>query len=185
MINFSCSLRFQSVIFFGFDVDFIVVITMSFYVSMPHFVHYRTTSGRVMTSYRFSTWQPRRHNTTFGFVFVDFTIFEMSKFVRKSNFVDITQSTAEICGLKKANVRHIRILPASSSTLSPSSAFQYASEYQILSKSDHPRLRYGVNDFQDGGRCGAILLPISDRVTSFSSEVQSLSANQNSIGIII
>jgi len=76
--------------FVGFDADLIVVIITGYVIlrqraSFRPLLDQRCTGG-IMTSYQLSRRQPRRHNTTFDFVFVDFTIFEISKFVRKSNF---------------------------------------------------------------------------------------------------
>ena len=60
-------------------------------------------------------------------------------------------------------------------TTSLLSAFHNAAEYpngNIIGSYG------GISIFQDGGRCGAILFPVSDWVTSLSSEVQYLSAYQ-------
>jgi len=37
--------------------------------------------------------------------------------------------------------------------------------------SDHSRRRYDVIDFQDGGRCGTVLLPVSDWASHFLQKV--------------
>jgi len=47
-----------------------------------------------MTSYQFSRWWPRQHNTTSGFLHVDVTVFGRSKSISKPNFVDISQFMA-------------------------------------------------------------------------------------------
>ena len=63
----------------------------------------------------------------------------------------------------KTNVCHTGILlPVLILTISPYSACHSALGCRILSKSVHPQRRYDI-DFEVGGRCGIILLPISDR----------------------
>jgi len=44
----------------------------------------------------FSTWRPRRLNTTSGFISVDVTAFRRSKSISKPNFFDISQMKANI-----------------------------------------------------------------------------------------
>ena len=71
----------------------------------------------------------------------------------------------------KTNVRHAGILPPVpiSTFASPSTCYT-ASEYQISSKSDHPRRSYDViSIFQDGGHGIAILLTVSAFVTHLGS----------------
>jgi len=78
------------------------------------------------------------------------------------------------------NVRHIRnLLSVSISSICPKSAHYSASGYRILSKSKHPLRKYDViSMYQDAGRDGWILLPVSYLLMSLPSEGQSLSANQ-------
>jgi len=56
----------------------------------------RAIRGSVMASYQFSRWQQRRHNITSGFGLGDVALLRRPKSISKSNFVGITQSTAEI-----------------------------------------------------------------------------------------
>ena len=53
------------------------------------------TRGGVMTSYTISRWRQRWFSTTSGFVYNDITLIRRSKSIRKPNFIDISQFTAE------------------------------------------------------------------------------------------
>ena len=118
-----------------------------------------------LTSFRFSRWRPRPRNTTSGFVFVDVTAFRRSKSISKSNFVDVSHFAAKIYLLPfwKRNVRHIGILlPVSISVTPPQSTCYFATGCKFSSKSDNLQRKYDViSIFQDGGRGGSILLPVS------------------------
>jgi len=64
---------------------------------------------------------------------------------------------------KKTTVRHIGVLfPVSILTIAPYMACHSALRCRISSKSVHLQRRYDFIVFQDGGSCGAILLPVSD-----------------------
>jgi len=56
----------------------------------------QVTRSWVITSCRFSRWQPRRRNTTSGFELADIALLRRPKSVGKPNFVRIIQSTAEL-----------------------------------------------------------------------------------------
>ena len=66
-----------------------------------------------------------------------------------------------ISGLEKQtfNLRHLLLVSISTTSYS---ACHSASGSQISSKSDHPEWKRYYIDFQDGGYCGAILLPVSE-----------------------
>ena len=123
-----------------------------------------------MTSFCFSRWQPRRLHTTSGFVFDDSTS------ISKPNFIDISYPWLRYNYFRfgRTIVRHIEILlPVSILTIPPYSACHSALGCRISSKSVHSQRKiWCYIGFQDGGHCGAILLLVSDRVTSlFSSYV--------------
>ena len=55
-----------------------------------------TTSGRVMTSYRFSKRRPHHHNSTSGFVFGDVPRLRRSRSIWRRNFDEVSESMAKI-----------------------------------------------------------------------------------------
>jgi len=88
-------------------------------------------------------------------------VYQQTKFRRHISIhgSDITTSV-----FRKTNVRHIWILlPISISVKSPQSACYFALGCRISSKSDHLLPKHDIISifFQDGGRGGSILLPVS------------------------
>jgi len=61
---------------------------------IPNFVQIGSATAEIWRHIHFSRWRPL--NTTSDFVFVDLTAFKRSKSIRKPNFVDLFQFTAEI-----------------------------------------------------------------------------------------
>ena len=55
-----------------------------------------TSSGRVMTSYRFSKRRPHHHNSTSGFVFGDVPRLRRSRSIWRRNFDEVSESMAKI-----------------------------------------------------------------------------------------
>jgi len=64
-------------------------------ISLPNFVQILAPIAKIWRHIHFSRWRPQPLNATSGFVFVNVTAFRRSKFIRKPNFVDISQFTAE------------------------------------------------------------------------------------------
>jgi len=72
------------------------VICMLFCIRRPNDVQIWAHTAEIWRHIHFSTWRPRRLNATSGFVFVDVAVFRRPKSIRKPNFVDIAQLTAEM-----------------------------------------------------------------------------------------
>ena len=77
-----------------------------------NFVQIGASAAEIWRHIHFSRWRPRPLNNTFGFVFVDVTVFRRPKSISKPDFVDISQILN--CWLRynyfrfwKTNVRHI------------------------------------------------------------------------------
>jgi len=51
----------------------------------------KNTRRKIWRYIHFSTWRPRRLNTTSGFVYVDVTAFRKSKSISKPNFVEMNE----------------------------------------------------------------------------------------------
>jgi len=129
----------------------------------------RVTRGGVMTSYTISRWRPRRLHTTSGFVLDDVTPFQRSTSTSKPNFISI--------------------LPVWKNNRPPYLHFISGFDFDHITVLGMLLCRISSNglssaeiwchiDFQDGVRCGAILLLVSDRMTSLFLACQFLSANQ-------
>ena len=133
----------------------------------------RTTHGWVMTSYWFSRCQPRWRNTTSDFVFGDFALSRRSKSICTSNFVDYINP----------RLRYNYYFPFGKNKRPPYWNYSSGLDFDHITVSSIsfcigiPNfIQIGQTaaelwchiDFQDGGRSGAILLPVSDCVTSLS-----------------
>ena len=81
---------------------------------------HEASRGLFATAERLVRWQPQQCNFTSGFGLSDVSLLRRPKSISKPNFVEITQYTAEILPAKKTNVRRIRLLSVSISTISPS-----------------------------------------------------------------
>jgi len=74
----------------------LLLICMSFCITLPNFVQIGALTAEIWRHLHFSRWRPRPLNTSSGLVFVDAIAFRRSKSISKPNFVDISQLTAEI-----------------------------------------------------------------------------------------
>jgi len=72
------------------------VICMSFCITLPNFVQIGAPTVEIWRHFHYSSWRPRRLNTTSGYVFVDVTAFRRSKSISKPNFVEISPLATEI-----------------------------------------------------------------------------------------
>ena len=115
--------RFQSVIFFSFDFDFIAVIVMSFCSSMPHFTNIGSFTAEI---WRLIDFQDGGRCSAILFpyriwwrhFFQKVNVYQHTKY-RQDNSIPGRYITISVLQ-KKTNVRHIEILlPVSTSTTSP------------------------------------------------------------------
>jgi len=74
------------------------VISMSFCITLPNFVQIGAPIAEIWRHIHFSRWRARPLNTTSGFVFVDVTAYQQTKFRRDNSICgwDITTSGFEI-----------------------------------------------------------------------------------------
>jgi len=146
----------------------------------------RTTRGDDMISYWFRRWQPRRRNTTSGFVFDDVTLFWRSTFIGKPHFSSHILLNPRLrynyFRSRITAVRHIGILLpvlVLSLTISPYShvTLHQAAEFRpnrpILSGDI---MLYRFSRWYSHG--GAILLQVSCLMVLLSSESPRLSKKQ-------
>jgi len=133
----------------------------------------RTVLGVVMTLYRFSSCRPLRRNFTFGFWLGDVSLFRVSISTSKPNFIGISQCTADVWSF-----------PIRPPYCNCTTGFDFNHMHVILlfcirlpifiqiGVSPPELWCYSPIDFQVDGRYGAILLPVSDLVTSLISKGQ-------------
>ena len=81
---------------FGFDFDHLPKICTLFCIRLSNFVQIEAPTAKIWRHIHFSSWRPRRLNTTSGFVSVDVTAFRRSKSYSKPNFGEISQMEAGI-----------------------------------------------------------------------------------------
>ena len=135
-----------------------------------HFITHRSikfyrnqiTLHRVMMSYQFSIWRPMRRNLTSGFGLGDVALFKRSTSISKTNFVGISYPQLRYnyfwCGKNKRppywnsssgfDFDHIAVIGMLFCTRMPNFIQSGQSSVELWCHID----------FQDGGRCGAILL---------------------------
>ena len=95
----------------------------------------------VMKSYRSLKWQSRCPKSTSGFLFGDDSHLRRSKIIRVPNFVNISQSAAEILPLSLSENKRP---PFWNCTSGFHVDVLIVTVYQISSKSDHQRRSYDV-----------------------------------------
>jgi len=93
----------------GFDFGYVTAVGMLFCIRLQNFVQIRPPTVEIW-HIDFSRWRP--FSTTSGFIFVDVTVFRMSKSISKPNFVYYFNSRLwyNYFRFGKTNVRHIGIL---------------------------------------------------------------------------
>jgi len=143
------------------------IVVVSFCVGMSR--SNRSTCNQVMMSYRFSRWQPGRHNIQFRILVT--SLFRRSKCSWKPNFVNILIHAFEVELLPVWKNKRWNQLPFTISTLSASSACHFILHWSNKFHPNKPtRGGYMMScrfNFQNGGRSGAILFPASDWATSY------------------
>jgi len=130
--------------------------------------------SRLIMLYRFLKWRPLRRNFTFGFGLADslqkIRVYQQTKFRSYSSIYVWVITTSDLEKNKHPPYWN------------PTSSFDF-DHITVLGMSRWIRLQNFVQigpssaeircyvDFQDGGRCGAILLPVSNRLISLFLKV--------------
>jgi len=134
--------------------------------------------GVVMTSLKFSRWRPLTSPVNFRFQFDSAAVLRRSRSLSVPNFVNITQSMAELNYFRfgKTNGRHFEILlPVSALTYRSPPASHFASANQISCESDHRRQSYDVINFFSRWR------PLTLESTSSSSLIVRISSESQNL----
>ena len=173
-----------------YNFDHVTVIGMSFCTSLSNFIQ---ILGVLMMLYRFSRWRLLWCNFTSGFGLGAVRLFRMSVSISKTKFrrnISIRGRDITISDLEKQTSVilefYFRFQFGPFHRNRHASVHQDAPRCQALS-TFCPSLAelWCCIEFHDVGRYGAILLPVSDKVTYVLSECQSLSADQISSEYLI